>query len=82
MDSNIILYVKRGCPWCSEATAWLDQHGFEYEEVDVSGDPAAFAEMRKLSGQSCAPTMTIGDLMLADFGAEELEDFMREHDFL
>jgi len=79
MDTHIILYVKRGCPWCVEATDWLDRHGFQYEEVNVNADAGAFAEMRRISGQSRAPTMAIGGKVLADFGAEELEDFMRDH---
>jgi glutaredoxin len=73
------VYVKPGCPWCTEALAYLDDHGYAYEAVDVIADPEAFAEMRELSGQSSAPTMTYGDLLLADFGAEELEAFLKKH---
>jgi hypothetical protein len=35
--------------------------------------------MRKISGQSSAPTMTAGDLLLADFGVDELIPFLEEH---
>jgi glutaredoxin 3 len=36
------------------------------------------AEMRELSGQTKAPTMRWGDEILADFGAEELDAFLRQ----
>jgi hypothetical protein len=47
--------------------------------VDVLRDGAAFAEMRRLSGQGLAPTLLAGDRVLADFGPEELEAFLEEH---
>jgi glutaredoxin 3 len=72
------LYVKDGCPWCDEAEDYLRDHGIAYGKADVYADPAAFEEMRKLSGQTKAPTMRWGNEILADFGAEELDAFLRE----
>ena len=46
-------------------------------EVNVSGDRDAFAEMQRLSGQTYAPTLVVGDKVLADFGPEELEPFLK-----
>ncbi len=74
------LYVKPGCPWCHDAVDYLREHGYAFEEIDVRRDPDAFAEMRKLSGQSLAPTLVVGDLVLPDFDTDELEDFLKEHD--
>lgn len=74
------VFIKPGCPWCVEAVAWLKREGYAFEEVDVIGDPAAFEEMIRISGQSFAPTMTAGDLVLADFGVDELEVFLEENE--
>ena len=74
-----ILYVKTRCPWCVEATAYLREHGYDFEEVDVLHDDAAYKEMQKLSGQRYTPTLVIGDLMLADFDVDQLEDFLAEN---
>ena len=74
-----ILYVKTRCPWCVDAAAYLRKHKYPFTEVDVLRDKDAFAKMRQLSGQSYTPTLTVGDLMLADFGTDELEDFLKEH---
>ena len=71
------LYVKAGCPWCQEAEEFLREHNLAYGKVDVLADPAALEEMKRLSGQTKAPTMRWGEEILADFGADELEVFLR-----
>jgi len=69
---KIRLFIKRGCPWCVEAMAWLDARGIRYEVLDVNQDAAARAEMHRLTGQSKAPSIDVDGQILADFGADEL----------
>ena len=76
-DNLPILYVKAGCPWCDEAIEFLDDHGVGYRLKEVRGDPAAFEEMQKKSGQTKAPTLDWHGKILADFGIEELVPFLR-----
>jgi glutaredoxin 3 len=71
------LYLKPGCPWCTEAEDFLKAHGIAYDSVDVYANPEAMAELKRISGQSKAPTMLWGEELLADFGAEELHAFLR-----
>jgi glutaredoxin 3 len=82
IPKELILYVKPGCSWCRKAENYLREHGYTYRSVDVIGDRAAFAEMKRLSGQTYAPTLVVGDLLLGDFGPEELEQFLRQHQIL
>jgi glutaredoxin 3 len=82
IPKELILYVKPGCPWCRKAENYLREHGYTYQLVDVIGDRVAFAEMKRLSGQTYAPTLVVGDLLLADFGPEELEEFLQQHEIL
>lgn len=72
-----ILYVKRGCPWCTEAIEFLDSHGIGYRLQEVTSNAAAFEEMRRKSGQTRAPTLDWHGKILADFGAEELVAFLQ-----
>ncbi|MCF6313082.1 MAG: glutaredoxin family protein [Verrucomicrobiales bacterium] len=75
------VFIKPGCPWCVEATRWLESKGYEFEQVNVSADADAFADMQSLSGQTKAPTMVMEDgLILADFGVDELIPFLEEND--
>lgn len=73
------VYIKPGCPWCIDVEDYLQKNGYEYERVDVIADRAAFEKMKEIFGQTSAPSMTVGDLKLADFGVEELVPFLKEH---
>ena len=73
------VYIKPGCPWCVQVEAYLQKEGFEYNAIDVIADDEAFERMRQIFGQTSAPSMTVGDLKLADFGVEELVPFLKAH---
>ena len=73
------LYVKTWCPWCISAQRYLKKSGYIFEEIDVERDRAAYAEMIRLSGQSFTPTLEVGGKVLADFGPDELEDFLKKN---
>ncbi len=71
-----VLYAKVGCPWCAEARQVLAASGVTFSEKNVSLDSSAFAEMRRLSGQTSAPVLDWDGTILADFGSEELKPFL------
>ena len=79
---SMTLYVKAGCPWCRLAEDYLSKKGYKYHSVDVRKDPFAFTERKRLSGQTFAPTLVVGDLVLPDFEPDELEEFLKEHNIL
>ncbi|HEY1477117.1 MAG TPA: glutaredoxin family protein [Chthoniobacterales bacterium] len=79
---SMILYVKAGCPWCRVAEEYLNKRGYKYERTDVRMDPAAFSELKRISSQTYTPTLVIGNLVLPDFGTDELEDFLKQHNIL
>jgi glutaredoxin 3 len=54
---------------------WLDDHGVEYESIDVIADEASFDEMIRLSGQDLAPVIEVDGEILADFGPDQLAEF-------
>ena len=58
--------------------AWLDREKVPYETIDVIADSAAFEEMIRLSGQTCAPVLEVDGRILADFGPEELPGFLEK----
>jgi glutaredoxin len=61
------------------AQQYLDQRGYHYELIDVENDRRHYDEMIRLSGQRLTPTLAAGDLILPDFGPEELERFLQQH---
>lgn len=73
-----ILYVKTGCPYCRAATDYLDQRQINYETVDVRGSDSKMKKLQELSGQTKTPTMDWDGDVLADFGTDELETFLKD----
>jgi glutaredoxin 3 len=71
------LYVKTWCPWCVVAIETLDALGCSYNVHDVEKEPGGPATLLSLSGQSRVPTMSANGAVLADFGPEEIEPFLR-----
>jgi glutaredoxin len=61
------------------AEDYLQAKGYRYETIDVLRDRAAMEEMVRLSGQRRAPTLTVGELLLPDFGPDELAVFLKQH---
>ena len=76
--SRPVFYTKIGCPWCIEAREVLDRRGIAYDEKIVTTDPAAAAEMKRISSQTKAPVLDWSGEILADFGAAELEPFLAQ----
>jgi len=73
-----ILYVKTGCPWCTEVIDFLSEHGIGYRLQNVSQDPTALDEMERVSHQTKAPVLDWHGRILADFGVVELKPFLRQ----
>jgi monothiol glutaredoxin len=78
---DIRLFIKPGCPWCDEAIEWLGARGIRYKTLDVISDRRAWDEMRRLTGQTRAPSIDVDGNILADFGADELDEWWKENGF-
>ena len=76
--SQIKLYSRPICGWCQDAKAYLHEHNLPFEDIDVGRDPAADAEMQRLSGQHYVPTIVVDGKVLANFDVEELEKFLAQ----
>ena len=65
-----------------DAKDYLTQRGYEFTEIDVGQDRAAYEEMKELSDQTYVPTLVAGDEVLANFDTDQLEKFLRAHDIV
>ena len=66
--TTVRLYTTRNCAYCVAAKRWLTQvKGVAYEEIDVSGDPAARAWLRKTTGRSTVPQIFVGDTSVGGY---------------
>ena len=62
-----------------EAKDYLTERGYQFTEIDVGEDRAAYREMKELSDQTYVPTLVAGDEVLANFDTDQLEAFLTEH---
>ncbi|MSR11071.1 MAG: glutaredoxin 3 [Gammaproteobacteria bacterium] len=59
--ATIKVYTSPYCGYCSAAKHLLSSRGYEYEEIDLWGDPALMQEIMRKSGQRTVPQIFIGE---------------------
>ncbi|MEO6970258.1 MAG: glutaredoxin domain-containing protein [Chthoniobacterales bacterium] len=79
MPTDMKLFSREWCSWCIDAKDYLTERGYQFTEIDVGRDRAAYEEMKELSDQTYVPTLVAGDEVLANFDTAQLEKFLRLH---
>ena len=57
--AKVVIYTTSYCPYCFGAKALLRSKNVEFEEIDVTDDPAQRAEMERLSTRRTVPQIFI-----------------------
>ena len=57
--ARVIIYTTNYCPFCFGAKSLLHFKNVEFEEIDVTSDPARREEMENLSGRYTVPQIFI-----------------------
>lgn len=65
--ARIEIYSTDNCPWCTRAKSLLSAKGFEFEEIDISLDPARAQQMIERSGRRTVPQVFIDDLPIGGY---------------
>jgi glutaredoxin 3 len=66
-DNKIKLYGDKYCGYCAAARMLLKKKGLSFEDISVSGDEKALAEMRERSGRTSVPQIFINDQAIGGF---------------
>lgn len=69
---NIILYTKKGCPWCKGVLDLFAEKGVVYEEREVLSNKVYFDELVAKSGQTKTPTLDIDGDIIADSDRDQV----------
>ena len=64
---DIKLYTTEPCGFCRQAKALLDARGYEYDEIDMSRDAAARAELVEKTGRMSFPQVVVGERPVGGF---------------
>ena len=57
--AEVKIYTTRYCPYCHAATALLTDKQVPFEEIDVTGDPQARADLAQRTGRRTVPQVFI-----------------------
>ncbi len=72
---RIVMYARDTyCPDVSRARRRLAHHGLEWTEFNVEVDDAARDRMREITGRGSVPTLLIGDRVLIEPSAAEIDE--------
>jgi len=61
MAAALRIYTTDYCGYCRRAVALLRRRGIEFEEIDVSDDPATRKWLRERTGERTVPQVFIHD---------------------
>lgn len=79
---NIILYTKRGCPWCKGVLDLFAEKNVKFEEREVTSNKAYFDELVAKSGQTKTPTLDIDGEIIADSDKDQVIAYLKEKKYL
>jgi glutaredoxin 3 len=57
--TQVVIYTTNYCPYCTAAKALLRSKKVQFDEIDVTDDPARRTEMEKLSQRRTVPQIFI-----------------------
>jgi mycoredoxin len=78
-DTDIVMYARPGCPFCTMLRADLAAAGLPYRERNIWQDPAAAAAVRAVAdGNETVPTINIGDSWLVNPSVDQIREVLRE----
>jgi glutaredoxin 3 len=59
--AQVVIYTTNYCPYCTAAKALLRSKKVQFDEIDVTDDPARRTEMERLSQRRTVPQIFIDE---------------------
>jgi len=69
---KIRIFTTPACSYCNTLKLFLEEKGFEYEEIDIASDDEAREEMIEKSGSMSAPVIDIDGKFIAEFDRDKI----------
>ena len=76
MSKNVKVYSTPTCPFCTQAKQFLKQNNIDFEDIDVSSNPAAAQEMIQKSGQMGVPVLDIEGNIITGFDRDAISQVL------
>lgn len=72
MDKKVKVYSTPTCPYCLGAKQFLKENNINFEDIDVSKNPAKTEEMFQRTGQMGVPVLDIDGEIIVGFDKEKI----------
>jgi len=73
---NVKVYTTPACPYCGMAKKYLEAKNVQYQEIDVSADRNAAAQMIRISGQRGVPVIDIDGSVVIGVDKEKIDSLI------
>lgn len=73
---DVKIFTAPTCGYCHQAKRFLANQGVAFKEYDVSVDPEANQEVRRLTGQTGVPVIVIDGQVVIGFDRPRLEELL------
>jgi glutaredoxin-like YruB-family protein len=73
-DKKITVYSSPDCAYCYTVKGYLEDNGFEYEEINIYEDTQAYDEMVEISGQKNVPVTVVDGNILIGWNKEKFKE--------
>ena len=74
MAKKVTVYSTATCPFCIRAKQFLKDSSIQFENIDVSEDPAKAQEMIKKSGQMGVPVIEVDGAIIIGFDKDKIKE--------
>lgn len=79
-STEVVVYSRPGCPFCTMLRTGLKLRGVPFREVNIWQDPEAAAFVRSVArGNETVPTVSIGEVSLVNPSAKEVAALVGAH---
>lgn len=73
--ANITIFSKNNCMQCRMTKKFLEQHGADFEEINLDETPEKIDYVKTL-GFSTAPVIEAGDIVFSGFQPTKLKELI------
>jgi glutaredoxin-like YruB-family protein len=75
---KVLIFTQPDCPPCQVVKLFLEGKGIEFEERDITADPAAVRELIEKYHSHSTPTLVIGEEVMIGFDPVRLDEILGE----
>ena len=75
-ERKIVVYTSPDCAYCYNVKGYLQEKGFEFEEIDIYEDEEGYEYMKEISGQENIPVTVIGSDIVIGWDMERLKEIL------